>query len=189
VAETGKEARTIIHNGDVFVDNKVVKDTSYPVGLFDTLHIPKEKKCYRMVPVKSGLKLIEIGERESNVKIVRINDKTILKGKKIQLNFSDGKNVLTDSSDYKVGDCVLLELPSLKILKLIKLKAGTKGIVVKGASSGKIGTVKNVKSGSITQPSKVACNLEGEDEEILKERFFLLGEDKPLITVSGTHGQ
>jgi small subunit ribosomal protein S4e len=184
IAETTKEAKTIIKGGNVLVDGRVVKDPSYPVGLFDTLALPKIKKFYRIVPTKKGLELVEIDEKESNLKICRINNKTILKGGRIQLNLNDGKNILTENKEYKTGDSLLISLPSLNIVKHLKLQPNAIGVVVKGIDAGKIWTVEKIVSGSMTQPPRLLCRQGEETKEILKERFFVVGEDKPLITVN-----
>ncbi|HKZ45635.1 MAG TPA: S4 domain-containing protein, partial [archaeon] len=47
-AETGKEAKTIINKGEILVDGAVKKDYAFPIGLMDSVSIPKIKKFYRM---------------------------------------------------------------------------------------------------------------------------------------------
>ncbi len=185
-AETLKEARSIIKQGKVLINNKIVRDEAFPIGLLDTVSIPKVKKYYRVVPVKKGLVPVEIDEKESNIKICRIRDKTILKKGKVQLNLNDGRNILAAADGYSTGDSLLIELPSLKIIKHLKLKPGASGIVVKGTDSGKTGKVKSIMQGSMSQPSKVVCDLGGSTKEVLKDRFFVLGDDRPMISVSGT---
>jgi len=47
-------------------------------------------------------------------KLCRIQNKTIVKGKKVQLNLHDGKNKLVEKDEYKTGD-VLKNFFSKKI--------------------------------------------------------------------------
>lgn len=187
LAETAKEARNIVTKGEILVDGKVRKEYGYPVGLFDVVSIPRIKKHYRMVPKLSLRKeneigLIEIPEKESNKKICKIMNKTMVKGK-LQLNLSDGKNVLTAEKKYKTGDTLLLELPSLKILDHVPLAAGNIGIVSKGKNEGNLGKIKDIIPGSIKEIAKIVCEIDGRKQQILKDRFFVVGKDKPLITV------
>lgn len=184
IVETGKDAKNIIKKGEVFVDGKPRKDHAYPVGLFDVISFPRTKEFYRVVPTSYGLDLLKINEKEANLKICRINNKTLVKGGKIQLNLHDGKNVLVDNKKYKVGDSLLLELPSLKIVQHLSLSPGNIGIVSKGTDSGKIGKVKKVIAGKMREPSRVICELDGRTEEVLKDRFIVIGENKSIITVS-----
>jgi len=183
LAETGKEAKAIIKKGEVLVDGKPRKDQGYPVGIFDVISIPKIQKHFRVIPFKDGLKLIEIKAEESDKKIVRINNITAVKGGKLQLNLNDGKNILVEKKLYSTGDSLLLELPSLRILQHIPLKEGVVVIATKGKMSGKLLTVKKITEGKFKQPSKLICDYEGKEVEVLKEHAIAVGEKEPLISI------
>lgn len=182
LAETGKEAKMLIKRGEILVDGKSRKSHGYPTGLFDIISIPRLKKYYRVIPSSNGLQLIEISEKEANKKICKIENKTTVKGK-IQLNLSDGKNIFATDKKYKTGDSLLLELPSIKILDHIPLAQGNIGIVSNGRNAGKVGKIKDVIAGTIKEKPKVVCEIDGRKQEILKDKFFVVGRDKPLIAV------
>lgn len=183
LVETGKEARTIIKKGEILVDSKPRKDHAYPVGLFDVISMPRTKQNYRVIPDVKGLALVEIPEKEADKKICKIENKTILKKGKLQLNLHDGKNLLTDNKDYKTGDSILIELTSLKILQHLALEKGNIGIVSEGANVGRIGKIVDIAPGKMKEDVKVVCEIEGKTQKILKERFVVVGKDKPVITV------
>jgi len=183
LVEIGKEARTIINRGEIFVDGRARKDHAYPVGLFDVIGIPRTKKYYRVIPDAKGLNLVEIPEKEADKKICKIENKTVLKKGKLQLNLHDGKNLLTDNKDYKTGDSLLMEVTSLKILQHLALEKGNMGIVSEGANVGKIGKIVDIVPGKMKEDVKVVCEIEGKTQEILKDRFVVIGKDKPLVTV------
>lgn len=175
IVDTGKEAKTVIKKGEILVDGRPRKDHAYPVGLFDSVAIPKIKKFYRVVPTEKGLELIEISEEESKLKICRINNKKILKKGRLQLNLHDGRNLLVEEDVYKTGDSLLIELPSQKILQHIKLEEGSLAVVTKGKESGKIVKIKRV------EVNKVICELGGREIEVMKKFVFVVGKEKPLI--------
>lgn len=183
IGETAREVKSILQSREVLVDQKPRKDFAYPVGIFDVLSIPKLKKNYRVVPTNHGLELIEISEKEANTKICRIKNKTVVRNGKLQLNLHDGKNILVDKDEYKTGDSLLLELPSLKILEKIPLEKNSFGIVSKGSNSGKTGVVKEIVAGKFRNPTKIIVDIDGNEQEILKDRFFVLGKDKSLIKI------
>jgi small subunit ribosomal protein S4e len=183
IAETGKEAKTIIKQGEVLVDGKARKDHAYPVGLFDVVALPKTSQFYRIMPGVHGLHTVSIPESESKSKVFKIKSKTVTKKGRLQLNLSDGKNILVKDWKYGTGDSLLLEMPALKILEHMPLAAGSMGIVSKGTLAGKVGVVKEVKAGRMRESPKVLCEIEGASESVLKERFFVLGKDKPVITI------
>ena len=125
IANTTTEAKKIIRMGEIIVDGKRKKDYAYPIGMFDTISIPKIKKNYRIVPGPKGLLLSELDGNEANIKICKINNKSTIGKNKTQLNLHDGKNIIVENGDYNTGDSLLLELPSLKILEHLKLEKGT----------------------------------------------------------------
>jgi small subunit ribosomal protein S4e len=185
LAENAKDAKKIINKGEIFVDNKARKDYAFPVGLFDVVSIPRLKKFYRVVPSLNGLKIFEISEEESKLKICRIEGKRVIKGGKIQLNLHDGRNLLTEKNGFSVGDSLLLEIPSQKILSHIKLEKDCLGVITKGKNSGKIGKVLEIIPGKALSKPKIICEVDNEKAEVLKEHFFPLGKEKILISIGG----
>jgi small subunit ribosomal protein S4e len=184
LAETGKEAKSIIKKGEVLVDGKPRKDYAYPAGLMDVVSIPKLNRHFRIISCSKGLKLIEIPEREANLKLLRIRDKKIVKKARIQLNFHDGKNLFVEKDVYKTGDSVLVELPSLKILEHFKLEKGSLGLILKGKNAGKLAKALEVVIPRTQEPRKVICEAEGKKIEVVFDYFFVVGKEAPAIKVS-----
>lgn len=179
LVETGKEAKTIIKRGEILVDGKKRKDHAYPAGLMDAIQIPKIKKSFRIIPTEKGLSVIEIPENESKLKLFRINNKKIVKKGKLQLNLHDGKNILVGKNSYKTGDSILLELPSLKIVEHIEMKNGNLALILKGKNAGKIAKIKEAQ-----KQRKVICELDNKAVEIIKDYVFVVGKNKPVISLS-----
>lgn len=184
IAETTAEAKKIIRKGEIFVDGKRRKDYAYPVGLFDVVSIPKLNKNYRVIPTSHGLELIEIKKEEAKLKIFKIQNKTILKNGKLQLNLHDGKNILVENDSYKTGDSLLVELPTLKIIEYLPLQTGNIGIVSKGSAAGKIVKIKNILKGSAREKPRLVCEIEKESKTITKDSVIIIGREKPVIKVS-----
>ena len=181
ITDVGSDARKIVKQREVLVDGKVRKDHGYGVGLFDVVTIPKLNKNYRAVPSQTFRSFIEIDDSEAKKKICKIADKTIIGKGKIQLNLHDGKTVLTEDKKFKTGDTIVVELPSLKIIDHIPLEAGVTGVVIRGTQVGRVGKVKGTKKATSRQSAKVICEFENGEQNISKERFFIVGKDKPSI--------
>lgn len=137
-----KEAKRILNNKLVKVDGKIRKNKNYGVGVMDSLQIGD--KTYRVVPDKKGLSIIEIPAKEVNLKLVKVINKTMI-GKKIQLNFHDGKNILTTDKKIQVGDSLLVNLPDLKINKHLPLKKDVDVMIISGRHSGVVSKYKERK--------------------------------------------
>ena len=80
LARTAREARKIIGERKILVDGRIITDYRFPLGLMDVLSIPSIKKYYRVLSDPNGMVgLFEIPEDRAEWKLVRINNKTIVK--------------------------------------------------------------------------------------------------------------
>jgi len=178
LAETGKEARTIIKAGEILVDGKVRKDHAFPAGLFDAIVIPRIKKFYRVLPAARGLELREISDKESAVKICRIENKRALAKGKLQLNLHDGRNVLVEKDVYSTGDSLLISLPEQKILDHVKLERGNLVLISAGKNAGKSARIRDIVK------NKALCEVKGKKLELSKGDVVVIGKEKALVKVS-----
>jgi small subunit ribosomal protein S4e len=139
VAQNRKEVKKMIHMKNILLNGKQIRDEKEAVLLFDTITLVPSNKHYRLVILKNEkFNVEEIKENESNSKIAKIINKKMLKGKKVQLNLSDGRNFLS-AINCKTGDSVLINLKSKKIEKCIPLKENSDVIVFAGKHSGEKG--------------------------------------------------
>lgn len=144
--DTAREAKRIIGNREMFVDGKAVKNPKAPVGFMDVISIPKMNLNYRMLITDKGkLALVPIDADEAAWEICKIMDKTVVKGGKIQLNLSGGRNILLDKNDYKCGDSLKIAFEGQAIMDHYALAAGNTVLIKEGAHSGSIKTVKEVE--------------------------------------------
>ena len=145
VAANRREAKRIIHEKKVLLNNKPVKDDKHNVLLLDSVSIVPAKKFYRLnLSEKGKFELEEIKADEAGKKISKIVNKKTLKGKKIQLNLSDGRNFLSDLK-CSVNDSVLINLLEKKLEKCIPLKEKASVLVFEGKHAGEKGTVDKIK--------------------------------------------
>ncbi len=178
LASTIGEVRKILNNQTVLVDGKRKKDHRLIVGLFDVISFPDIKKYYRVTfDIKGRISVFEISQKESNLKPCKVVGKSIIKKGKLQYNLFDGKNILSNEK-AKIGDSLLLELPSLAVKKVLPLQKEATIFLEKGKQSGDSGTLKGVEG-------KVAIyESNGSKVETLKEYLFVVGEKKSEIVVS-----
>jgi small subunit ribosomal protein S4e len=176
-ANTLKEVRKILSNQDIYVDGKRRKDPRFIVGLMDVIFIPKNKESFRLLLTKKGkLTLIPIDEKESNIKLCKITGKTAVK-KKIQINLFDGKNILADKADYKVGDTLLIEVPSLKIKDSFALEKGNYVYLTGGKYVGETGTLQEIGDKTLV------IKKQKELIKTSKNHAFVIGKTKAAIKI------
>jgi len=174
-----REAKHILATRSILIDGRIVTDEKFPVGLMDAVTIAKTGQNYRMLLDTHGrLKLVAIAPEEAKIKLVRIQNKTIVKGGVFQLNFHDGRNILMPKNLYKTGDVLKIEVPSQKILKQLPLKEGSLVLLIAGSHPGSLVTVESfvVKRGS-------SQNLVGFKEgfSTVWDHVFVVGDKTPEI--------
>lgn len=142
VAQNRKETKRALHLKQILLNRKEVRDEKAALHLFDIISLVPMKKNYRVGLSKEGkFEIKEIKNEESHKKIAKIIDKKTLRGKKTQLNLSDGRNFLSDIK-CKVSDSVLINLNESKIEKCIPLKEGARILIMAGKHIGESGVVK-----------------------------------------------
>jgi small subunit ribosomal protein S4e len=65
------------------------------------------------------------------------------------------------------------------------LEKGNLILIFKGKNMGSIGEVKEIIETRTREPNKVICEIEGNKTETIKDYVFVVGKNKPIITVSG----
>ena len=90
---------------------------------------------YRLEIVNKKFELKEISSQEAEQKIVKIKGKKILKQNKVQMNLEDGNNILS-TEKFNVGDSIILNTKTDKIVKVLKLQKGAKVEIVLGKHAG-----------------------------------------------------
>ncbi|OPY53971.1 MAG: 30S ribosomal protein S4e [Methanosaeta sp. PtaU1.Bin112] len=179
LVDNAREAKRILYEGKVLVDGKVQKDYKLPIGIFDVIAVPSNDQQFRMLKDEKGMFYLSTLEAGKVRKLARIENKTFLKGKKQQLNLSDGSNKLVEGS-YKVGDSLVLSLPDKNIEDLISFKIGNLAMVVGGKHSGQTGKIKEIITVKGSQQNRII--ISGDEEfETIKDYVYMIGTDQPVI--------
>jgi small subunit ribosomal protein S4e len=181
LADNSREAKTLLYEGKVLVDGRVVKDHKQPVGIFDIISIPALNQDYRMLRDEKGMFFFKPIEAADRKKLVRIENKTILKGNKQQLNLNDGSNLL-EEGNYKPGDSLILSIPEKKIMDRIEFKEGNLVVVVGGKHSGQTGQIKTIHVVKSSRPNRIVISGE-KDFETIDDYVFMIGRDQAAINL------
>jgi small subunit ribosomal protein S4e len=166
LVDTKKEMKRLLHEKAVSVNGRIVHSEKHALLLFDTVELKNANKYYRLVYSenrKFGLE--EIGEKETGKKICKLANKKVLSGKKIQLNFNDGINVLANEK-INVGDSALINLSANKIEKVLPVREKAKVLLIKGKHLGSLGEIAKIEDKKIFVKSKDIM-FETKNEEII----------------------
>lgn len=170
VAQNRKEVKKALHLKNVLINNKPASNEKNSVLLFDTIGLVPMKKYYRLSVKKGGnFSAEEISEKDSGKKIVKVVNKKILKGKKAQLNFSDGKNLVSDTK-CKMNDSVLIDVQGKKIEKVLPLENNANVFVFSGKHAGKKGNVVKLDN----ERKTVQLDIEGKQVNVLIKQLITI---------------
>lgn len=183
LTDTMHEVKRVISEEDVLVDGVKRKDYKYPCGLMDVISIPKIKKDYRILFDRLGkLTLVPLDSKDAGWKLCRIENKTILKGKQIQLNLHDGKNKLVKKDEYKTGDVLKISFKDKKIDDVYKLEKGNVSLIIGGSHIGELANIQDLEIIHSSKPN--LAKMKGEKEfTTLQEYVFPIGKAKPVISL------
>ena len=130
VCDNNREAKIILHNGEVLIDQRVVRKPKFPVGLM------------------------------------------------VQINLHDGTNILS-KEEVKTGDVLQLNLPDLKIKKVLKFKKGAQTLIIGGSHVGSIATIKDEETTRSTKPNLVMYD----GFQSIRPYSFVVGEKKAMVSL------
>lgn len=170
IAKNRNEAKKAIKSKEILLNGKEAFEERSLVSLFDTVTIHSLKKHYKLILSEKGkFVLQEIKENESMKKVSKIIDKTMIKGKKIQVNLMDGRNVLSEIK-AKVNDSVVFSFKENKIEKVLPLKEGSKFLVFAGKHIGEEGVVEHIDQ----EKKMIESDLDNRKTKILIKQIIVV---------------
>jgi len=187
LVKTYREAKTVIHEGKIIIDGIPRREPDFPLGLMDVIEIPSIGKTFRLVPIPGRpLYPITIHESEKSLKLCKVKVKKTVKGKQIQYGLHDGRSIFSsEKTELDREDTCLIEIPSQKIVRPVQLQKNTLALITKGAKVGQLGKVEKIEPGTISRPKIVFLSIGNTSTEVPSDIVFAVGDEKPLITISG----
>ncbi len=187
--KTTKEVKSILKTKGVLIDERRRWDDKYPVGLMNTLALPTIKEYYRMLLNGRGkLEVVPISQDEASTTLVKVVGKTILNKNQMQINLSNGRNLLVKRSgkgekgekgeSYHVYDTLMLSLPGQQVKQHIQFEKGCLVYLIGGKHTGKMG-----KLVSINPDQTISVETSEGIYQTEKYYAFVVGKEKPLITM------
>ncbi|MGB9714042.1 MAG: 30S ribosomal protein S4e [Candidatus Bathyarchaeales archaeon] len=193
-AETRKEAKLIVSQGKIYVDGKIRRKDSFPVGLMDVIAMPEANTFFRVLPSHKGFILHKIDKEETSFKLCRIESKIRVKKGHVQLGLHDGSNILVKVTDpknpqedvYETLDTLKISLPDRRIVEHVKIKENVFAMIIGGKNIGKYGKIVEIKRAKGERRRNALVVIEdekGNRYQTILNFVFALGETKPLISI------
>ena len=183
IVTTLREAKTTIYSGKVKVDGVVRKSLHHAIGLMDVVELENVPEIYRLVPSNGKLlQPVKVDAEEKSKKLVRVRSKTTINRGMIQVGFHDGRSIISDI-DVSVGDTCLIEVPSQKIIEVIKMAQGYQALVTRGINAGQVGRIESIEEGTFILPRRVVLTLGQRKIEIPSNIIMVVGKEESIIKI------
>lgn len=170
IAKNRNEVKKAIKLKTILLNCKEATEEKSLVSLFDTISIVPSKKYYKLVLSEKGkFGLEEIKENDSTKKVSKIINKKMIKGKKIQVNLMDGRNILSDMKG-KVNDSIIFSFKENKIEKILPLEEKSNALVFAGKHSGEIGIVNKI----IKEKRMAEMDINGKQTKVLIKQLIVI---------------
>ncbi len=181
LCDNAREGERIVHSRKVAVDGRVVTDPRYPIGFMDVVALPEIKQYHRLLIDRRGkLRLVPIDGEAASWKLVRVENKTVVPGGRMQLNLSDGRNILVEKAQYRTADTLRISVPDQKILEVIPFEKGNVAILSGGQHVGELGHLEEEKVERSAKPNVIHFR---EGFNTVKPYVFMVGRAEPLVTL------
>ncbi|MBE0526791.1 MAG: 30S ribosomal protein S4e [Candidatus Thorarchaeota archaeon] len=193
-ADNMREVRAVLSSGQIKVDGHIRKEPRYPVGLMDVIDITTSGERFRLIPKKrGGLRLVKIDDKEAEFKLCKVETKTMVKGRLVQLGLHDGRTLLLPegekTSKYNTLDTLKIAVPDQKILGSVELEKGVYAVVSRGRNIGNEGKVIEIEKRVGTHASTVLMeDLEGKRFQTALEYVFVVGKTKSEVSLQTEGG-
>lgn len=186
LAKTRREALSVLNEGKVSIDGRVVKSESFPVGFMDVIDFPGVGKSYRMVPRRGRLIPVEIDPKEKDLKLCYVKSKKTVKGSKISYGLHDGRVIFPEAEvDIKPGDACMIKVPTQEFQGSFRLAKEGLALLMRGEKSGEVATVEDLKAGTYSRGAIARIRFaDGTSSELPTNVLLPLGKQVPEITLS-----
>jgi len=139
-----KELQRAINEKQVIINQKTIRNLNYPIAIFDVISLPQTKKNLKAsLSAKKKIIFEEITDKEAETKVFKVLDKRIIPGNKVQLNLTNGTNIISKEK-ANTGDSVIVNLKDKKIVKVLTMENGREVFILKGKHAGNSGKIEEI---------------------------------------------
>ena len=164
-AETKKEAKEIIRNGDLIRNGNRVGDVRDTIGIMDVVEIPSTEETFRVLPKSEGLKFEETVDDRVAAKI----EGKRVEGDEYIYSFHNGENYKS-GEEYSTGTTLIFN----DEVESAELEEGAEAIILDGKHAGQKAEVKELHSRGM-RPDTASVQTENEFE-IIQDKLLAIGD-------------
>jgi small subunit ribosomal protein S4e len=154
-AETKKEAKQIIRDGNLLRNGEPVRDIQDGIGVLDVVELPPAEETYRVI--MDGRKLSFVPVTDGDRVAARIQGKQ-QEGNSFVYRLHNGENYESET-EYSTGNTLIFSDGSVKE---VELEEGAQVLVIEGAHAGDVAEVNEIRERGMNPNTAL---VEPEDQE------------------------
>ncbi len=174
-ADTMKEAKEIVNDGNLLRNGEPVRDAREGIGVLDVIEIPETEEAYRVIRKGDQLRFVPVNDADRV--LVKITGKASENGEYVY-RLHSGENYRSEKG-YSVGNSLVLQGGDATE---IELEEGAEVLVISGGHAGEIADVKEIHEMGMNPDTAVLEN--GEEFETRLENLVAV-EDVELGDIDG----
>jgi len=165
-AETKKEAKTIIREGNLYRNGDRVRDVRDSIGILDVIELPKTGEVFRVMPNKNRLDFVKT---EDDRTAAKVTGKTV-EGDQYVYHFHNGENYRSEEQ-YSTGSTLILgdEAEEAEMIE------GSKVVILDGQHAGKTAEITELHSRGMRADTATVKTSDAEFE-IRQDKLFAVGD-------------
>ncbi|MFB6099910.1 MAG: hypothetical protein ABEK16_01425 [Candidatus Nanohalobium sp.] len=165
-AETDKEAKKIVENGDILRNGEKLRDAKQGIGVLDLVQLPKAGENFRVLRDGKDLKFVPTEDKRTVAKIV---------GKKVEgddfiYHLHNGEN-FRSTTEYETGNTLLLKEGEEEV----KLEEGSEVLVISGQHAGETAELEEINERGMN-PDTGTVSENGTEFETKLENLVAVGD-------------
>ncbi|MDO5844427.1 MAG: 30S ribosomal protein S4e [Methanocorpusculum sp.] len=185
LAENNKEARQILHSRQVVLNGHIVTDDHIGIDVFDIISFPKINKHYLILVDADGKQIEkEISAESANFRLVKVANKTTLKGGKTQINLTCGANFISDDL-YKGKDTLVIGINGddrFAVAEHFPYAVGSMAIIIGGQHTTKVGKITKIYTQASSLPNRVILqDANGSELETIEDYIYVIGTTESYL--------
>ena len=184
-----KEVRKILHERQVVLNGHIVTDEHIGIDVFDIISFPNIDKHYMiLVDEKGRHNEYEISADAAKVQLVKVANKTTIKGGKTQINLTTGANFIGEEG-YKGSDSLVIGISGddrFAVQQHFPYAVGNMAIVIGGQHTMKSGKIVEIIHQETSLSNHVIIeDAKGDKFETINDYVYMIGTTESFLKTWG----
>ncbi len=165
-ADTKKEAKTIIREGNLYRNGDRVRDVRDSIGILDLIEIPETEESFRVLPKQNRLDFVET---EDDRTAAKITGKTV-ENEEYVYHLHNGENYRSDEQ-YSTGTTLIFNGD----VEAAEMVEGATVVILDGQHAGKTAEITELHSRGM-RPDTATVDTTDSEFEIRQDKLFATGD-------------